>query len=56
MLKHIARTIQQRNAKTMTFQKQSLHNVVSQPLEREVEEIRIPVPWGHISGDLYIRI
>jgi hypothetical protein len=40
----------------MNLQKQSPHNVVSQPLEREVEEIQIPVPWGHISGDLYIKV
>jgi hypothetical protein len=38
----------------MNYQKQHLHNVVAQPLEREVQEIRIPVPWGHIAGDLYI--
>jgi hypothetical protein len=54
MLKLIGRTIWHQSAEIMNNQKQYLHNVVAQALEREVQEIRIPVPWGHIAGDLHI--
>lgn len=38
----------------MNNQKQYLYNVVAQTVEREVQEVRIPVPWGHIAGDVHI--
>ncbi|PNF16490.1 hypothetical protein B7P43_G07800 [Cryptotermes secundus] len=50
MLQLIRRTVWHRSAERMNSQKQCLHNVVAQTLEREVKEIRIPVPWGHIAG------
>ncbi|XP_021917056.1 probable serine hydrolase isoform X3 [Zootermopsis nevadensis] len=50
MLRQVVRITWQRCVERMNIQKQSLHNVQSQPLEREFEEIQIPVPWGHISG------
>jgi hypothetical protein len=56
MLKQLGRTVWHRSAEIMNNQKQYLHNVVAQTLEREVQEIRIPVPWGHIAGDLHIYI
>jgi hypothetical protein len=56
MLKLIARTIWQQSVEIMNFQKQLLHNAVVQPLEREVQEIQIPVPWGYISGDSHVKV
>jgi hypothetical protein len=53
MLKLIGRTVWHQSAEIMNYQKQYLHKVVAQTLEREVHEIQIPVPWGHIAGDLH---
>lgn len=50
MLKLIGRTVWHQSAEIMNYQKQYLHNVVAQTLEREFQEIQIPVPWGHIAG------
>jgi hypothetical protein len=55
-LKRIVRNTHRQYAETVNFSKQSLCNVVYKPSEREVEEIQIPVPWGHVSGELYIKV
>lgn len=49
MLKAIARNLRKQNAGTVKLQKDCHHNL-TQPAGREVQEIRIPVPWGHIAG------
>jgi hypothetical protein len=54
MLKLIGRNVLHRSANIMNNQKQYLYNVVAQTVEREVQEVRIPVPWGHIAGDVHI--
>jgi hypothetical protein len=55
MLKAIARILRKQNAGTVMLQEQC-HDDVTRPVTRQVEEIRIPVPWGHIAGDSYIKI
>ena len=55
MLKAIARILRKQNAGTVMLQKQCHHDV-TRPITRQVEEIRIPVPWGHIAGDSYIKM
>jgi len=49
MLKAIARILRKQNTGTVMLQKQCHHDV-TRPVARQVEEIRIPVPWGHIAG------
>lgn len=49
MLKAIARILRKQNAGTAMLQRQCHHDV-TRPVARQVEEIRIPVPWGHIAG------
>jgi len=55
MLKAIARILRRQNAGTAMLQRQ-YHHDVARPVARQVEEIRIPVPWGHIAGDSYINM
>jgi hypothetical protein len=54
MLKAIARILQKQNAGAAMLQNQ-FHHDVTRPAARQVEEIRIPVPWGHIAGESYIE-
>jgi len=55
MLKAIGRILQKQNPGTVMLKKQCHHDV-TRPVARQVEEIRIPVPWGHIAGDSYINM
>ncbi|PSN39615.1 putative serine hydrolase [Blattella germanica] len=44
MLRQVARSL------NWYFQRQHLHNTAALPMEKNVREIKIPVPWGHIAG------
>jgi hypothetical protein len=55
MLKAIGRILRKQNPGTVMLKKQCHHDV-TRPVARQVEEIRIPVPWGHIAGDSYINM
>ena len=55
MFKAIVRILRKQNAGTVMLQKQC-HRDVTRPVARQVEEIRIPVPWGHIAGDSTINM
>jgi hypothetical protein len=54
MLKTIMRNLWKQNAGTVKLQK-NCHHDITQPAAREVQEINIPVPWGHIAGEAYIN-
>jgi hypothetical protein len=55
MLKAVGRILRKQSAGTVMLKKQCHHDV-SRPVARQVEEIRIPVPWGHIAGDSYMNM
>ncbi|XP_069683834.1 probable serine hydrolase isoform X2 [Periplaneta americana] len=50
MLKLLARTVWKPSVEALNLQKAYIHNIAAKPLERQVYEVQIPVPWGHIAG------
>ena len=53
MLRPAARYLYQHCSKAVILQRMNVHDVATQALEKEVQEIKIPVPWGHIAGIHY---
>ncbi|KAJ9590438.1 hypothetical protein L9F63_016525, partial [Diploptera punctata] len=50
MLRLVARTLHQHCGDVLRLQRMNTHNAATKALEREIREVQIPVPWGHIAG------